>query len=342
MKRPSTKLEYYDDLCLTSIRMQRPQAIQPVFDTSYPIPIDRVKETNRNQKRRLKILQEKYGGDLSGATFNKNTVVDCYQSHLDQANLIHNKRELEPVPGHYHDLIEQMIRDFNPHYKQAKLSGTPQYFYYSKSTQPHGILVNIGSYGCNYCMNIRDNHTSNRVYFVLTEKGITQKCHNTMICKEYKGTTKSIPFEYKNALFGTIEEDENSEYSVTSLLRNTNKLRREYPFLFKWITDEEITDTINTMKTCVKLRNISMKWVATRKKINIWTLQEQMICDHEFACDVARKFGKTAKIRNFARQNLRKIRAYKLRKYGPIIYTPSGYSTKILQEYKKVMLATLD
>ena len=58
-------------------------------------------------------------------------------------------------------------------------------------------IVHIGGESCRYCHNIKREHTSNRIYFVVDSNGVTQRCHDNAgeispemqfgLCRDYVG-----------------------------------------------------------------------------------------------------------------------------------------------------------
>lgn len=72
------------------------------------------------------------------------------------------------------------------------------------------VLVRVGGPGSTYCTNKGDEHTSNSVYFWISENGIAQKCFSRKdtvgeatgkTCKEFRSDFKVISSELRNLLF---------------------------------------------------------------------------------------------------------------------------------------------
>lgn len=66
-------------------------------------------------------------------------------------------------------------------------------------------VLSVKGRGQHYCAHIGKCHSSNRVYFVLTEKGLQQRCHK---CRAYRGRVASLSIELTDRLFSaeTVQE----------------------------------------------------------------------------------------------------------------------------------------
>lgn len=69
-----------------------------------------------------------------------------------------------------------------------------------KSNDHPTMLINITGPGSNWCPNYNDNHNHNTVYFILTQYGLSQRCHckcktnrpSGIFCSEYVSEVKSL------------------------------------------------------------------------------------------------------------------------------------------------------
>ena len=80
-------------------------------------------------------------------------------------------------------------------------------------------IVHVSGDGCRYCHNIKREHVSNRIYFVIDATGIAQRCHDSAteatpemlygLCKDYVGVFDRMPRDLVAQLFPTCSAAKN-------------------------------------------------------------------------------------------------------------------------------------
>jgi hypothetical protein len=144
------------------------------------------------------------------------------------------------------DLISNFVRaSMQMKYKDVMVSKI------TTNAKKSQYIVHVSGDGCRYCHNIKREHTSNRIYFVIDVTGIAQRCHDGAteatpemlygLCKNYVGIFDRMPRDLVAQLFPSgaaaknlpaaapenSEEDENDDEDVFDTgMRRINKDRK--------------------------------------------------------------------------------------------------------------------
>lgn len=298
---PETANEYYAVLRETSVRAElmekSKRVVIPDTDTSFPLPIDpicRIEKLSQKNKRLLERLHKIFG------TTNENP--ECRQDDIDTAGLFSHRKSkaVQQVPGNLWNLILAEIQDFHECYQQVEFSKPPQFLNVNQDT----ILVTVSGPGCTYCCNIKDQHQSNRAYFILSaEHGIVQKCHNTTTCEGWRGKRKSLDIQCAIALFGECSE----EYGGSSKFRNVNYMRKKYPWTHGRLSEKKINANLKRVHRDVRLRNMLSQYMSHLSEITIHTVDSILSTEEMVCCNLVMTHGKTKKIRARARRDYEKM-----------------------------------
>ena len=102
-------------------------------------------------------------------------------------------------------------------------------------------IVNVSGQGCTYCQNVGRTHRSNRIYFVVVQEGVMQRCHDDAdtitpdmkygLCKDFKSALMPLPSKIQSLLFfvesASILGEHEKDRKLHSLLDAGNKLCRD-------------------------------------------------------------------------------------------------------------------
>ena len=299
---PETAKEYYTILRETSVRAELMQktnrVVVPVADTSYPLPIDpicRIENLSKTNKHLLERLHKIFGTTHESP--------ECRQDDINTARLFLNKhtKSVQQVPQNLWNLILAEVQDFHECYQQVEFSKPPQFLDANQTT----ILVTVSGPGCTYCCNIKDQHQSNRAYFILSaEHGIVQKCHNNTTCEGWKGKRRTLDLQCAIALFGECSE----EYGGSSKFKNVNYMRNKYPWTHGHLSEKQINANLKRVHRDVRLRNLLSQYMNHLPEITIHTVDSQLQLEEEVICCFIKDHGKTKKIRARARRDYEKMK----------------------------------
>ena len=158
---------------------------------------------------------------------------------LDSSLKTSTKHELRNSEPEW-DLILSIVRGLGK-YKDVTLSKITMN---SKKSQ---YVVHVSGEMCRYCHNVKREHISNRIYFVIDASGIAQRCHDGAteptddmqygLCKDYVGLLGRIPQSLVAQLFPScsaaktlisiakIDDDEIGEMGMRRIT-NDRKMRK--------------------------------------------------------------------------------------------------------------------
>jgi len=168
-----------------------------------------------------------------------------FKENLAVLNRIRNKINI-PYDHEKYEMVEEYIRNMiNPKYRNISITNI-----FTNSTGKWYIIEPVGD-GSNYCMNVGRDHHSNGIYFLMTQKGIFQKCYcrcNTTqgrrfgLCKEYTSQlfpmTKQIKsLFFQNDLDKTPDDLRNSTLKRTTVHSHAKAVERAVNFLRAWLRE---------------------------------------------------------------------------------------------------------
>ena len=112
-------------------------------------------------------------------------------------------RQLPPESPE-HEAMQSFFRDTTSHYSTVVVESL-------KRTKDKELLVHVTGTNCRYCQNVGRNHRSNRIYFVVTTRGVVQRCHDPTdvldaemkygLCRDYASTAIPLPPAISGTLF---------------------------------------------------------------------------------------------------------------------------------------------
>lgn len=111
--------------------------------------------------------------------------------------------------------------------------------------RPLTYILDVRGRGQHWCANIKKAHSSNRIYFSVSEKGMVQRCHK---CRKFHGRIQRLSLELSDQLFApeTIREKrkqvERELRSSTQTSRDKSKARDKLSMLLYEETEEMIKD----------------------------------------------------------------------------------------------------
>lgn len=107
------------------------------------------------------------------------------------------------------EALTQSIRDYDPHFGQLIIHDV------AKATgKPCRCWIRVRGYHDRYCLNKGCEHASNQIYFVLSAKGLSQRCYSKKpelrrsgcFCKDFEGPPKPVPDEVMTTLLDVPQE----------------------------------------------------------------------------------------------------------------------------------------
>ena len=104
-----------------------------------------------------------------------------------------------------HEAVQSFFRDTKPvQYAGVVVESV-------KRSKDKELLVHVTGTNCRYCQNIGRNHRSNRIYFLVTTRGVVQRCHDPTdvldsemkygLCRDYASTAMPLPPAISSILF---------------------------------------------------------------------------------------------------------------------------------------------
>ena len=142
-----------------------------------------------------------------------------------------------PADAPEHETMQAFFRETQPaHYKDVVVDSV-------KRVKDREFIVHVTGTNCRFCQNVGRNHKSNRIYFLVTPKGVVQRCHDASdvldsdmkygLCRDYASNALAIP----PALLGILFPDATTKDVVIgphvpdakerTLLACCNKLYRD-------------------------------------------------------------------------------------------------------------------
>jgi len=111
-------------------------------------------------------------------------------------------------------------------------------------------IVYVKGYNSKYCQNVKREHKSNNIYFILRKEGVVQRCcdgdeaEDAMFgsCKEYSSAPMPLPMKLRDQLFKSkVEyestcEDKNSRHRELKKIYRAIDIMSEYLFKTTWST----------------------------------------------------------------------------------------------------------
>jgi hypothetical protein len=122
---------------------------------------------------------------------------------------IYGKWTVSDIEVGLKDLLRSELRSYHPVFSRIDIKEL------RKSTNVKGpptYIVKVQGYGCRSCLNKGSDHTSQGIYFLISQFGLCQKCFSRKseerrygLCEKFASETKPIQTELKEALFdGTV------------------------------------------------------------------------------------------------------------------------------------------
>lgn len=107
------------------------------------------------------------------------------------------------------EALTQSIRNYDSHFGQLLIRDVVKL-----SSKPPRCWIRVRGYHDRYCLNKGCEHASNQIYFVLTTKGLSQRCYSKKLelrdsgryCKDFEGPPKPVPDEVITTLLDTPQE----------------------------------------------------------------------------------------------------------------------------------------
>lgn len=122
------------------------------------------------------------------------------------------------------DPTKIIINDTDPKNIQIKKFFKNHVFLYSVSDIKTISQIKTDSYliqtKSKYCQNIKKSHTNNHVYFLLTTKGLVQRCHSnscneeSFCCRDYQSPCIKCDFSLRNVLGGKYLNNTNFKTTI--------------------------------------------------------------------------------------------------------------------------------
>jgi hypothetical protein len=183
----------------------RPYMLWAVF-TNDARDILKEQEYLANFPKLLKDVSIRYSGPPSPCTI------------PDGAPLFHEHAEKQKkrVTKYAKDVVHG-----DPAYEACELAIRSHHLYASvvvndvcKKGTPPAYLVHVTGFQSRYCQNIRREHKSNRIWFYIDARGVTQKCHDDGEsteqhhgpCKDYSSASWPLPGDAAKVLFPNDDE----------------------------------------------------------------------------------------------------------------------------------------
>jgi len=112
-----------------------------------------------------------------------------------------------------HEVLEaltQSIKDYDQHFSQLVIRDVIRCL----GRNPR-CMIRVRGFNDRFCLNKGSEHTSNQIYFVLSTKGLSQRCYSKKpesrsggcCCKDFEGPVKSVPDTTMVALLDNTEFD---------------------------------------------------------------------------------------------------------------------------------------
>ena len=234
---PATIKDITRVLHLTSIRKPTSISVSPLLDETFPVPVSCVVDPTefRNYERTNLKRQVARLNRVFQDTPPEGNVIFQHELHL--SDVVTNYKNTSPVPRNLHQAILQCVQAFSDTYCDLGLARQPPV--YTRKARDR-ILVPVEGSGCKFCHNIKKTHTSNRIYFILSRNGLTQKCHNSDTCAKFS-LTRHVPAEFLTAVFGSNVSLVGCDDGTTSDLQG---MKSRYPWMFSNAQDEDIIETV--------------------------------------------------------------------------------------------------
>ena len=112
-------------------------------------------------------------------------------------------RQLPPESPE-HEAVQSFFRETTSHYSGVVVESL-------KRSKDKELLVHVTGTNCRYCQNIGRSHKSNRIYFIITTRGVVQRCHDPTdvldgemkygLCRDYASTAVPLPPSVSGVLF---------------------------------------------------------------------------------------------------------------------------------------------
>jgi hypothetical protein len=144
-------------------------------------------------------------------------------------------RNKEFVPNHTEQvqLLQTFIRTMvNPKYATLYIKSV-----FTRKNSKY-YLIHVGGDGSLFCMNVNRNHSNNSIYFILTNKGLFQKCFSRKKCAAYESRKIDVTNKIMGAFFpsaidanggGATADDRDLSTEMMMAQRNNTKQKSNSP-----------------------------------------------------------------------------------------------------------------
>jgi len=110
-----------------------------------------------------------------------------------------------------HDVLAaltQSLREYDPHFDQLVIRDVMR----CSGRMPR-CFIRVRGFNDRFCLNKASEHTSNQIYFVLSAKGLSQRCYSPKLetreggchCKNFEGPVKTVPDAIMAALLDSSD-----------------------------------------------------------------------------------------------------------------------------------------